>query len=176
MSLNHTNWRMARHTVCPPSFPDPTGLPSGDVMREPDIFTLVACRTLVRLVVAEGVDRPVMLDLAYDSADPYAVSLTFHMCTDTTVRWVVGRDLLLDGLKELTGVGDVQVWPSQRPGAGKVHIALCPRPKREAVVVTASAPALESFLRRTIAVVPAGTEECHLDMDGAVHQLLSGPW
>jgi hypothetical protein len=130
---------------------------------------------LVRLVVAEGVDRPVMLDLSYDRADPYAVSLTFHMHADTTVRWVVGRDLLLDGLVKLTGVGDVQVWPCRDPGADQVHIALCPCPKKEAVVVTASARALGGFLQRTLAVVPPGTEECHLDMDGAVHQLLSGP-
>lgn len=144
-------------------------------MREPDSCTPVVCRMLVRLVVAEGVDRPVMLDLSYGRADPYAVSLTFHMCADTTVRWVVGRDLLLDGLVKLTGVGDVQVWPCRDPGADRVHIALCPCPKQEAVVVTASARALGSFLQRTLAVVPPGTEECHLDMDGAVHQLLSGP-
>ncbi|MFJ9902422.1 SsgA family sporulation/cell division regulator [Streptomyces sp. NPDC101152] len=130
---------------------------------------------LVRLVVAEGADRHVMLDLSYDRADPFAVSLMFHMCTDTTVRWVVGRDLLLDGLERLSGVGDVQVWPCRRPGADQVHIALCPCPKEEAVVVTTSARALEAFLRRTLAVVPTGTEQCHLDMDGAVHQLLSGP-
>ncbi|MCT9082902.1 SsgA family sporulation/cell division regulator [Streptomyces fulvoviolaceus] len=130
---------------------------------------------LVRLAVAEGVDRPVMLDLSYDTADPYAVSLTFHMCTDATVRWVVGRDLLLDGLESPVGVGDIQVWPSQRPWVGKVHIALCPCPKQETVVVTVSARALEAFLGRTLAMVPAGTEECHLDVDAAVHQLLSDP-
>ncbi|MDH6629126.1 hypothetical protein M2271_006962 [Streptomyces sp. LBL] len=33
-------------------------------MREPDRSTLVVCRMLVRLVVAEGADRPVMLDLS----------------------------------------------------------------------------------------------------------------
>ncbi|KKD04193.1 SsgA family sporulation/cell division regulator [Streptomyces sp. WM6386] len=144
-------------------------------MREPDSCTQVAYRMLVRLVVAEGVDRPVLLDLSYDSADPYAVSLTFHMCTDTTVRWVVGRELLLDGLEKLTGVGDVQVWPCRDPAADKVHIALCPCPKQEAVVVTAPAQTLGAFLRRTLAVVPTGSEDRHLDMDGAVHQLLSGP-
>lgn len=144
-------------------------------MREPDSLTLVMCRMRVRLVVAEGVDRPVMLDLSYDRADPYAVSLTFHMCTDATVRWVVGRELLLDGLEKLVGVGDIQVWPSRHPWAGKVHIALCPCPRREAVVVTVPARALEAFLRRTLAIVPAGTEECHLDVDAAVHQLLNDP-
>ncbi|MEU1518674.1 SsgA family sporulation/cell division regulator [Streptomyces sp. NPDC005811] len=144
-------------------------------MREPDSRTPVVCRMLVRLVVAEGVDRPVMLDLSYDCADPYAVSLTFHLCTDTTVRWVVGRDLLLDGLQKLAGLGDVQVWPCRDPAVDRVHIALCPCPTREAVVVTASARAVGAFLRRTFAMVPTGREERHLDMDGAVHQLLSGP-
>ncbi|MFJ9006131.1 SsgA family sporulation/cell division regulator [Streptomyces canus] len=144
-------------------------------MRELDSCTPVVCRILVRLVVAEGVDRPVLLDLSYDRADPYAVSLTFHMRTDATVDWVIGRDLLLDGLEKLTGAGDVQVWPCRDPGADRVHIALCPCPKQEAVVVTTPARALRAFLRRTLAVVPSGTEECHLDMDGAVRQLLSGP-
>ncbi|MGX9883386.1 SsgA family sporulation/cell division regulator [Streptomyces sp. NPDC002276] len=131
---------------------------------------------LVRLVVAEGVDRPVMLDLSYDGADPYAVSLTFHMCTDATVRWVVGRQLLLDGLETLAGVGDIQVWPSRRPWApGRVHIALCPCPKQEAVVVSAPARGVEAFLRQTLALVPAGTEEGHLDVDATVHQLLTDP-
>ncbi|MFF0013198.1 SsgA family sporulation/cell division regulator [Streptomyces sp. NPDC005374] len=144
-------------------------------MRETDSCTPVVCRMLVRLIVAEGVDRPVMLDLSYDRADPYAVSLTFHMYTDTTVRWVVGRELLLDGLEKLTGVGDVQIWPCRDPRSDRVHIALCPCPEERAVVVTAPARALGSFLRRTFALVPPGTEECHLDMDGAVHQLLGGP-
>lgn len=144
-------------------------------MREPDSRTPVVCRIMVRLVVAEGVDRPVLLDLSYDRADPYAVSLKFHMCTDATVRWVVGRDLLLDGLERLAGLGDVQVWPCRDPVADRVHIALCPWPKEKAVVVTVSARVLGAFLRRTLALVPSGGEECHLDMDGAVHQLLGGP-
>ena len=144
-------------------------------MREPDSRTLVACRMLVRLVVAEGEDRPVMLDLSYDRSDPYAVSLTFHMYTDATVRWVLGRDLLLDGMARLTGVGDVQIWPCRSPAADSVHIALCPCPKQDAVVVTASARAVGAFLRRTFAMVPTGTEEHHLDVAGAVQQLLGDP-
>ncbi|MFC4502746.1 MULTISPECIES: SsgA family sporulation/cell division regulator [Streptomyces] len=144
-------------------------------MSKRDSLTLVVSRMLVRLAVADGVDRPVVLDLCYDSADPYAVSLTFHIHTDDTVQWVLGRDLLLDGQHGLAGVGDAQVWPSRRSWAGKVCIALRPYPKRKAVVVTASARALEAFLLRTLAVVPAGTEERHLNMDGTVRQLLGGP-
>lgn len=144
-------------------------------MKEPDSVTPVVCRMLVRMVVAAGVERPVALDLRYDRTDPYAVSLTFHLGTDDNVRWVVGRDLLLNGRRSLSGVGDVQVWPSRRAWADRVHIALCPCPKKDAVVVTVPARALEAFLLHTLAAVPAGTEQCHLDLDRTVHQLLSGP-
>lgn len=154
---------------------DRTGSASGDVMREPDSLTLVVSRILVRLIVAEGVDQPVMVDLCYKCTDPYAVSLTFHMGADDTVRWVVGRDLLLNGQQGLTGVGDVQVWPSRHSRGKKTFIALRRSPKREKAVVAASARALDAFLLRTLAVVPAGTEDRHLDMDGTVHQLLGGP-
>ncbi|MFG2557117.1 SsgA family sporulation/cell division regulator [Streptomyces sp. NPDC048581] len=132
-------------------------------------------RIPVRLVLADEVVLPVMLDLCYDSADPYAVSLTFHLFTDESVEWVIGRDLLLEGQQGLAGMGDVQVWPSRRPWVGKVHIALAPCAKRDAVIVTAPARALDAFLRRTLDVVPAGTEECHLNLDGTVRQLLRGP-
>jgi hypothetical protein len=128
----------------------------------------------VRMALAEDLDLPVMLDLCYDIADPYAVSMTFHLCTDDSVRWVVGRDLLMAGQHMLTGVGDVRVWPSGRSRAGKVHIALAPYSQREALVVTAPARGLDTFLRRTLELVPAGTEERHLDMDATVHRLLSG--
>lgn len=144
-------------------------------MKSLDDLTPVVCRILVRLVVRDGVDRPVMVDLRYDGADPYAVFMTFHLGADVSVRWVIGRDLLLNGQHGLTGVGDVQVWPSQHPYVSKVCIALRPNWNREAAVVTASARALDAFLRQTLAMVPAGTEERHLDMDGIVHQLLSGP-
>lgn len=126
------------------------------------------------MVLAEDVVLPMTLDLRYDIADPYAVSMTFHLCTDDTVRWVVGRDLLLAGQHRLTGAGDVQVWPSDRSGAGEVHIALAPYSRREAVTVTAPAQGLDTFLRQTLELVPVGTEECHLDMDGTVHRLMSG--
>lgn len=144
-------------------------------MQCPDRLTPVVCRILVRLAVEEGVDRPVMADLRYDSANPYAVSMTFHVGADQTVRWLFGRDLLLHGQHALTGIGDVQVWPSRPFGTSQVCIALRPCPHDDAVVVTASARTLGAFVRRTLAVVPAGTEARHLDLDGAVQQLLNGP-
>lgn len=143
-------------------------------MKSPDSPTPLVCRMLVRLAVADGVDPPVMVDLRYDTADPYAVSMTFHLWADDAVRWVFSRDLLLNGQEGLTGAGDVQVWPSPHSGASRVCIALRPCPHAEAVVVMASARVVGAFLRRTLAVVPAGTEQHHLDLDGAVRRLLNG--
>ncbi|MFE7276804.1 SsgA family sporulation/cell division regulator [Streptomyces sp. NPDC057623] len=144
-------------------------------MENLDDLTSVVCRILVHLLVEDGVDQPVIVDLRYTSADPYAVVMTFHPSPDARVRWVIGRDLLLGGRNRLVGVGDVQIWPSQHASLGKVCIGLRPRGNKEAVVVVASGRSLDAFLRRTLVVVPVGTEERHLDMDGTVQQLLSGP-
>ncbi|MER6126655.1 SsgA family sporulation/cell division regulator [Streptomyces sp. NPDC001795] len=127
---------------------------------------------LVRLLAEEDVDRPVVADLIYDSADPYAVCMTFQLCQEASVQWVIGRDLLLDGQRELTGLGDVQVWPSQDRGVHRVCIALRPFPEGEPAVLAVSARALEGFLRRTLDVVPLGTEGRHLDLDSIADHLL----
>ncbi|MCX4879044.1 hypothetical protein [Streptomyces sp. NBC_00847] len=59
--------------------------------------------------------------------------------------------------------------PHEYGGLGPVH--------REALTVALGGGAGSPVdrLRRTLAVVPTGTGECHLDMDGAFHQLLGGP-
>ncbi|NUQ89124.1 MAG: SsgA family sporulation/cell division regulator, partial [Glycomyces artemisiae] len=51
----------------------------------------------------------------YDAADPWAVRITFPGAggdTATGVRWMVGRDLLLQGVTDPAGEGDVQLFPS----------------------------------------------------------------
>ena len=49
---------------------------------------------------------------SYDAADPYAVRVTFHVPAGD-VPWVISRNLLLRGLCEPAGEGDIRL----RPGA-----------------------------------------------------------
>ncbi|AWW35580.1 SsgA family sporulation/cell division regulator [Streptomyces cadmiisoli] len=131
----------------------------------------VTCRTLMRLIRASRRSR-VLTQLHYDSTAPYAVSVLFNVNTDAPVEWVLGRDLMSAGRHELSGAGDVRVWPSEILD-GVVFISL--RSGAEMEVLAASARAIDTFVERTHQVVPPGEEEQHLDLDGVVRRLMDEP-
>ena len=103
----------------------------------------------------------------YDPADPWAVWITFRGPRDQ-VSWAVGRDLLLQGLTDPAGEGDIQLWPSiDEAGRAAVVMELCSPDGR--LVTQLRTHELYRFLTRTLAVVPAGSE-C-IDLDELVAEL-----
>ncbi|MGW2047737.1 SsgA family sporulation/cell division regulator [Streptomyces sp. NPDC001858] len=113
--------------------------------------------------------------MIYASSDPYAVSMTFHVCAELSVEWVFARDLLLAGRHRLAGDGDVQVWPARRTAVSEVCIGLRPGAEAEPVVLATSARALDVFLRRTLDQVPTGAETEHMHLDDLADHLLDRP-
>jgi len=124
---------------------------------------------LWRLVVPEGKAVPLQGDLWYKSTDPYAVRLTFYV-GDDTLDWVFARSLLIGGLNEPTGTGDVEVGPSRHRGADTVQITL--RTSEACAVLEAPARVIAAFLERSCAAVPPGTEHRHLDLDHVARQFI----
>ena len=115
-----------------------------------------------RLVVPD--DRVVLFsgDLCYRSTDPYAVCITFRV-DDDTLDWVFARTLLIGGLLEPVGAGDVEISPSRHNGVDTVQITL----KAHHVYAVLEAPTrmIAAFLKRTCRAVPLGTVHRHLDLD-----------
>ena len=109
---------------------------------------------------------------AYDAADPWAVRITFPGSSGdaaSAVRWVVARDLLLQGLTDPAGEGDVQLFPSiDEDGRAAVVMELCSPHGR--LVLQLRTSELHRFLCRTLAVVPLGAES--IDLDGMVAELV----
>jgi len=98
----------------------------------------------------------------YDPSDPWAVWITFDGPRQQ-VRWAVARELLLQGLTDPAGEGDVQLWPSiDEHGRAAVVIEFCSPDGR--LVSQVETQELYRFLTRTLAVVPAGTEAIDLDL------------
>lgn len=125
-----------------------------------------------QLVVSEGESVPITIRLRYESDDPYAVRVAF--CpggSNDTVEWIIGRDLLADGLKGPCGEGDVRLWPDNEHGFNDLYILL--DPPEGFALVQAPAPEISRFLQRTESVVPTGTEPRHLDLDAVVVHLLT---
>src|SRR3984885_781115 len=56
--------------------------------------------------------------LCYSREDPYAVHIAFSTGKGEPVKWMVGRDLLADGMWHRAGLGYVALWPSDGAVAG----------------------------------------------------------
>jgi hypothetical protein len=133
----------------------------------PDVVTPV----LLDLIGPEG-SEPVEAELRYDALDPYAVSMAF-LQDGQEVVWVFGRGLLMQGLHEPAGEGDVQVFPSV--GAdGRAVVLLELRSRTGHALVQTPTREVLRFLARTTRAVWPGEETDHLGVDDAITALLVG--
>jgi len=128
--------------------------------------TTVTASVRLELIDATGASTPIEAELHYDPRDPYAVTTVF-MTGPSEVRWTFGRDLLLAGLYEPSGDGDVHVWPClDADGHAVVIIELC-SPEGEALV-QAKTGDLRSFVDRMNSAVSPGSESEHMDVDATI--------
>jgi hypothetical protein len=136
--------------------------------------TSVKVETSLRMVAPDATALPVRASLRYDPDDPYAVHVLFHAesAGSEPVSWSFARELLVAGLNEPAGVGDVRVWPWAIPRGDFVALTLSSPDGNALFEVTRSI--LVRFLRRTYVAVPRGRESDHLDVDAAVNRLLAG--
>jgi hypothetical protein len=109
------------------------------------------------------VDVPATFE--YDAGDPWAVRVVFpggRGDAAAAVCWMVGRELLLQGLTEPAGEGDVRLFPSvDEDGRAAVVMELCSPDGR--LVLQLPTLELHRFLSRTLTVVPRGAESIDLD-------------
>ncbi|WP_050490833.1 MULTISPECIES: SsgA family sporulation/cell division regulator [Streptomyces] len=114
---------------------------------------------------------PVVMDLRYDRDDPLAVDFTFHGPTGALARWRFSRDLLLAGLDELVGQGEVMIWPSDEGPADSVLFLRLGLQERHALLAVRREPVHE-WLAGTLAAVPLGDELAGTDWDEEQRRLL----
>jgi hypothetical protein len=97
----------------------------------------------------------VVADVWYDANRPLTLGVTFPDCN----TWTFARDLAVDGLNGVAGLGDVCCWRS----GTRLHMSLT-GPDGRAVMWCLAAD-MEAFLAATFAVVPAGCEVLDFDAD-----------
>ncbi|KOV83410.1 SsgA family sporulation/cell division regulator [Nocardia sp. NRRL S-836] len=116
----------------------------------------VAARAVFDFVRPEGPPAPVHTELVYSADDPFAVTMHFHSGGSVTT-WIMGRDLLRDGLSRPAGEGDVRLRPSGRA------VVLELVSERHVTVFRVPASTLREFLDAAHLLVPAGTERFDAD-------------
>ena len=130
----------------------------------------VAKNLTMRCLDSRGVSRPMVARFEYDPADPYAVWIGLAS-RHGEVRWAICRELLSQGLTAPAGEGDLQLWPGlDEEGHGVVTFEF--RSPDGHLAAQAPARGLHDFLGRSLAVVPFGAEDQHLDVDAWVSELL----
>jgi len=137
--------------------------------------TTVVHEVDLRLIAPGDEGLRLTATLRYQPSDPYAVEATFR-AGDEAISWVLGRDLLSEGLTRVSGEGDVRVWPTldlgERGEQTRVIMLQLSSPDGRALL---AAPAAEvgAFLAETYQVVAPGTEGEHLDIDNVLDRLLA---
>ncbi|WP_328398882.1 SsgA family sporulation/cell division regulator [Streptomyces sp. NBC_00390] len=130
----------------------------------------VQAEVLMSFLVSEELSFRIPVELKYETGDPYAVRMTFHLPGDAPVTWAFGRELLLDGINAPSGDGDVQIAPTQPEGLSDVRIRL--RVGNDSALFRAGVAPLVAFLDRTDKLVPLGQERALSDFDESLEEAL----
>lgn len=124
----------------------------------------VASRTVFDFVRPDGGTAPVETELHYQADDPFAVTMRFH-AGGAVATWIMGRDLLAEGMTSPAGKGDVRL----RPAASRT-LVLELISDRHVSVFRLPSGTLRKFLDATYRLVPPGAE--HFDADAFLNAVL----
>lgn len=112
--------------------------------------------------------------IRYSAHRPYEVLMRIGE-GDDPIEWVIGRELLRDGiwstLTSRVGQGNVQVWRSAtQPYRAMIRLR---GPEGQAVLALPWED-VARLVQRAYRLVPRGQESRHLDVDRAIRALLGG--
>ncbi|MFF8843522.1 SsgA family sporulation/cell division regulator [Streptomyces sp. NPDC015127] len=130
----------------------------------------VQAEVLMSFLVSDELSFRIPVELRYETSDPYAVRMTFHLPGDAPVTWAFGRELLLDGINAPSGDGDVHIAPTRPEVLSDVHIRL--RVGSDSALFRVGAPPLVAFLDRTDKLVPLGQELALGDFEVSLEEAL----
>jgi Streptomyces sporulation and cell division protein, SsgA len=119
--------------------------------------------------VLHGQPAPVVTRWSYSAYDPFAVSVAVRARHDRWVEWLVGRELVVAGLDEPAGEGDVRMRPLSVQGYDIVEIEISSNDGR--AVLEVDRALLRTFVASTLEVVALGAEADRMDLDGEIARI-----
>lgn len=130
---------------------------------------IVTERVDLDFVDEDGHSAALESEMVYDQRDPFAMSMVFK--TLPPVTWTFARDLLMAGMYEPSGDGDVHIWPCLSNDGEAIVIFEFSSPDGQ-VLVQASLRQCTAFIARIQECVPLGEEGQYLNLDATISQLL----
>ncbi|HVW41914.1 MAG TPA: SsgA family sporulation/cell division regulator [Amycolatopsis sp.] len=125
--------------------------------------------TQSQFVTLNGSGAPVLSRLSYVGSEPFSVNIAFRTERGRWVEWTFARDLLVTGLTEPAGMGDVRVRPDL--AADEDILILEIESPDGYALVEIEREDVERFLDAATAVVPIGAESEHFDVDAFIDEI-----
>lgn len=119
--------------------------------------------------VLHGQPAPVVTRWSYSASDPFAVVLAVRTRQDRWVEWLVGRELVIEGLSADAGDGDIRLSPQVVQGYDIVEIEI--RSTDGRAVLEVDRDLLRHFVDTTLDLVALGDEAGLLDLDGELARI-----
>jgi hypothetical protein len=131
----------------------------------------IATELSARLLQLGGRSGAARIHLQYRSTDPYAVELTIRVRGQKPITWLFGRELLDDGLRQPSGVGDIRIAPCPLAPTALLHVTL--RDDVGAIDLEMRFAPVAEFLQLTYLQVAQGTEGLFVAVEDDVRALVS---
>jgi hypothetical protein len=131
----------------------------------------IATELSARLLQQGSKSGAARIHLQYRSTDPYAVELTIRVRGQGPITWLFGRELLDDGLRQQSGMGDIKVAPCPLAPTALLHVTL--RDDVGSLDLEMRFAPVAEFLQQTYLQVPRGTEGLFVLVEDDVSALVS---
>jgi hypothetical protein len=127
----------------------------------------------IERVLGVSARQAVRAEFRFDPESPWVVSVEFVVEGGPRVGWRIGRGVLQQGLYSMSGLGDVQMWPSNLEDRATARLQLASG-DMAALFELPVAP-LAEWLEHTYELVPAERDFVGVDWDAVGAGLLQTP-
>jgi len=124
-----------------------------------------------QFVLLNDSTTPVLSRMSFHADEPFAVTVAFRTERGRWIEWTFARDLLVTGLTEPAGIGDVRVRPDLSEDDEMLTLEI-ESPDGYAAFELERED-VESFVQATLELVPLGTESEHFDVEGLIEEISS---
>jgi len=122
-----------------------------------------------QFVLLNNSSTPVLSRLSFLAGEPFAVTVSFRTERGRWVEWTFARELLVTGLTDPAGLGDVRVRPDLSEDESLLTLEI-ESPDGYASFEL-DREDVETFLESTYELVPLGAESEHFDVEALIEEI-----
>ncbi|MFD5243495.1 SsgA family sporulation/cell division regulator [Amycolatopsis sp. NPDC058340] len=122
-----------------------------------------------QFVLLNNSSTPVLSRLSFHAGEPFAVTVSFRTERGRWVEWTFARELLVTGLTDPAGLGDVRVRPDLSEDEAMLTLEI-ESPDGYASFELERED-VETFLESTYELVPLGSESEHFDVEALIEEI-----